>query len=363
VIIVGGGPGGSVAGTVLARAGMRVTVIEQHAFPRDKVCGECVSPLGIDVLERIGALSNLENLQPPRLTRAIFHAGDTATVDVALPRAMLGVSRSAMDQLLLCMAQDAGACVLQPARCERLVMEPERARPRVRWRCLSTNRLAESSCDWIVLADGKAAFGNSSPDFGIKAHFRDVDGPRDAVEMFGVDGHYGGLAPIENGRWNLACSVPVTRLKQCGGDIERLFREMLSENTALSHRMGGAERVTRWLSAPLPRFSVARGRKWSPRVIPIGNAAAALEPIGGEGIGLAMRSAELAAEAVVSHESAGSGEELAKLPRRFDELWRRRSLGCRLAARVLSHSEIARALAPLLSNNPRLPQSLMAWMQ
>jgi flavin-dependent dehydrogenase len=363
VIIVGGGPAGSVAAILLARAGSRVTVIEQHTFPRDKVCGACVSPLGVDVLERFGVFSELEKLRPTQLTRAAFHADDIATVNVPLARPMIGISRLAMDQVLLQAARDAGARIVQPARCEQLLIDAATARPRVRWRCLSSNRLVESMCDWVILADGKAASADLSSDFGIKAHFTAIDGPRDAVEMFGVDGHYAGLASIENDRWNLACSVPVGRLKQCSGDVERLFRTMLQENRALSARMKGAKRVTRWLSAPLPRFAVAQGPRWSPRVIPVGNAAAALEPIGGEGIGLAIRSAELAAEALISHRSPSNGAALADLPRRFDELWRRRSLGCRMAARLLSHSELAQALAPLLSNNPRLPQSLMAWMR
>ena len=53
VVIIGAGPAGSIAAIILARAGIDVVLIEQHRFPRDKVCGECLSALGIDVLRRL----------------------------------------------------------------------------------------------------------------------------------------------------------------------------------------------------------------------------------------------------------------------------------------------------------------------
>ena len=54
VTIIGAGPAGSTAAILLARAGWDVTLVEQSRFPRDKVCGECLSALGFDVLERLG---------------------------------------------------------------------------------------------------------------------------------------------------------------------------------------------------------------------------------------------------------------------------------------------------------------------
>ena len=69
-------------------------------------------------------------------------------------------------------------------------------------------------------------------------------------------------------------------------------------------------------------------------MIPIGNSAAALEPIGGEGIGLAMRSAELAVEAI--DQAAESGVDVASLQRSFATLWRWRQISCRATALLFS---------------------------
>jgi 2-polyprenyl-6-methoxyphenol hydroxylase-like FAD-dependent oxidoreductase len=129
--------------------------------------------------------------------------------------------------------------------------------------------------------------------------------------------------------------VPGSRLKTCRGDVETLFAELVSENRMLAGRLSGARRVGSWHASPLPRFAVRN--HWPPRVIPLGNAAAALEPVGGEGMGLAMRSAELAAEML----SSGHLDEAA-LRESYESLWRTRRLACRAAALAVSDRSLAR---------------------
>src|ERR1700683_2504520 len=53
-VVVGAGPGGSIAALVLARAGARVALVDKAAFPRDKACGDLVGPRGVRVLEELG---------------------------------------------------------------------------------------------------------------------------------------------------------------------------------------------------------------------------------------------------------------------------------------------------------------------
>src|SRR5205085_620835 len=148
-------------------------------------------------------------------------------------------------------------------------------------------------------------------DFGVKAHFANVAGPRDAVELFGVRGHYVGLAPIEADRSNIAFSVPAARIEHCRGNLDTLWSQVRAQNPILNDRFARATRVGDWLASPLPRFAVAR--HWPDRVIPLGNAAAALEPIGGEGMGLAMRSAELAAAALDDAHRTGTHAPIHRL--------------------------------------------------
>ena len=59
VLVVGGGPGGSAAGTLFARRGLRTVVADRAAFPRDKPCSEYMSPEAVRLLDRLGVLPRL----------------------------------------------------------------------------------------------------------------------------------------------------------------------------------------------------------------------------------------------------------------------------------------------------------------
>src|SRR5438067_13652476 len=104
---------------MLARAGWDVALIEQHRFPRDKVCGECLSAMGMRVAARLGLDKSIKIFGAIELTRTILVAPDARFIELALPQPMWGVSRAGMDNLLLQGARNAGATILQPARCER----------------------------------------------------------------------------------------------------------------------------------------------------------------------------------------------------------------------------------------------------
>jgi len=340
VVIIGAGPAGSVASILLARRRWRVTLLEQHRFPRDKVCGECLSALGIDVLTRLGLADAMASLRPVRLRRSIFvtPSGETATFD--LPREMWGLPRSVLDEQLMSAARDADVTVHELHRCEDVECGDC---PIVRTRDLRTNEIRQFSPHVVIVADGKAAFGAARPpttgDFGLKAHFSGIDAPADAIMLLGARGHYVGVASVAADQWNVAMSVGQPRLRACDGDGDRVLEVMKDENPSLARMLRVARRVGDWLAAPLPRFDVANA--WPRRVIPIGNAAAALEPIGGEGMGLAMRSAELAAEALDAAAQGNREPDVEALRRSYNALWKTRSRACRVTGWAISSPTVA----------------------
>jgi flavin-dependent dehydrogenase len=355
-IVIGGGPAGSLTALLLARAGWAVDLIEQHRFPRDKVCGECLSALGIDVLTRAGLSNRLSSCNPVVLRRTLVHPAEGAMLDVPLPRPMWGLTRHTLDKQLLDAAAEAGTVVHQPARCERLATGG--VGPRITWRDLRTNRLTTVGADWVIVADGKGAFPGPVPpatgDLGIKAHFAGVNGPRDAIELFAGPGCYGGLAAVEDGRWNAAFALPAAMVRRAGGSVDAAFAAVVAFNPALAFRLGDAVRTGPWLAAPLPRFAVRS--QWPAGCLPVGNAAAALEPIGGEGMGLALRSAELAVEALLSPKLPHG-----PLPVAYEKLWRTRRILCRSLAKAVSAPGLSLSAAPLFAANPAMAQAAMAW--
>jgi 2-polyprenyl-6-methoxyphenol hydroxylase-like FAD-dependent oxidoreductase len=280
---------------------------------------------------------------------------------------MLGISRRVLDAHLLEAARSAGATLLQPVRCEKLGSpcdcenHEHVGRVALRFRNLRTNEVTDEAASLVLLADGKSALMEDSPspsgDFGIKSHWMGLSSPRDAIELFACAGCYGGFAPIEGDRWNAAFSVPSARLKACGGDLNLLFDQLTAENIALRHRRKTAIRVSDWLAAPLPRFSVRKD--WPTRVIPIGNAAAAIEPIGGEGMGLALRSAELAATALLLRGECWGAADQRKLQQDYQRLWRMRRAACRAGGWVASSEILSEAVLPLLAQNGAVLRRVM----
>lgn len=351
-LVIGAGPAGSMAGLLLARAGWQVIVVEQNRAARDKVCGECLSHTGLAVLDRSGLRPLLSHAGAIPIPRTLLHPPRSPALAMHLPQPCVGISRRTLDALLLRAARDAGAIIRQPARCEGLIADP----PACTVRDLATNQIETIPADVILLADGKGTWGRPKPaatgDLGANAHFADVNGPRDAVELFALDGHYAGLNPVENGGWNLAMSVPADRVRAIRGDWDRLLGSMLEQNGGLARRLGGARRISRWIASPLPRFGV-EDRGYPDGVLPIGNAAAAIEPIGGEGMGLALRSAEIAVRAIQAARSAGRAVCFTDIVNDFAALWRLRSRACRAAAIALSHNTLVDpALALLAGNGP-----------
>src|SRR5947209_7542337 len=89
VLIVGAGPAGTVAATVLARSGARVRIVDRARFPRDKLCGDTVNPGTIALLRRLGMAERLE-------TRGLAVAGmivtgaDGVVVEGAYPDGLQG---------------------------------------------------------------------------------------------------------------------------------------------------------------------------------------------------------------------------------------------------------------------------------
>lgn len=370
IAVIGAGPAGSFAAARLARAGLDVCLIERQRFPRDKVCGECLSALGIEVLHRHRLHRVVDALRPAVLTHVALVDAAGGTAVHALPRPMWGLTRRQMDLALRDAAVEAGARLLQPVRVESVAPPgPDRPGGRQRLRCRDAdNRCFELEAALVLLADGKAAFAPEKPpttgDLGVKFHLTGVTFDPHTVALFTLDGHYGGLAPVEavarTPVWNVAMSVPERRVRAFAGKLEQLWADVCQRQPWLAGVARDATLVTPPLACPLPRFAVQP--RWREGQIPIGNAAAALEPIGGEGMGLALRSAELATDAVLAAVADGGEVDFSRLRAEYRRLWRLRRPACRAVAMAMSSPPVSRRLVPLSRVAPAATAAVLRLM-
>ncbi|MBI5595998.1 MAG: FAD-dependent monooxygenase [Elusimicrobia bacterium] len=311
VAVVGGGPAGSAAACLLSRAGRQVVLLEKEAFPRDKLCGEFLSTESRGLLERIGCWEALEARGPARITKSRFFppSGPPAAFD--LPGEAWGVSRRALDEVLFQHARAAGAAAIEEARVTGITPSDLGATVRFEHGGPGTARNLEAA---LVIG----AFGRSSPlhpersvrveesrFVGLKRHHRPLGTPAgrrlalelaQSVEIHLFDGGYCGLSFIEGGFVNVCMLLEARFLKGVpAADWESVRRALSSASPSLGTRLGAL--------SPCPEATLAvahvsfapKGAASGP-VLFIGDAAAMIPPLCGDGQAMALRSAVLLAE-------------------------------------------------------------------
>src|SRR5206468_12469488 len=122
VLVVGAGPAGSACAQWLARAGVDVVLADQHAFPRDKVCGDGLIPDAHRALARLGVLDKV--LAQAKGARHVGCVGPRGgRVDV--PARLAVLPRRELDEILRQAALRAGARWLSPARFEAPLLDAD----------------------------------------------------------------------------------------------------------------------------------------------------------------------------------------------------------------------------------------------
>ena len=286
VAIVGGGPAGASCAAFCALAGLRTLVLEREKFPREKVCGDCLNPSCWPVLEHLGVAQQVQALPHSKLEAVEFIAIDGRQVTIDLPtgeHCEISVKRCLLDDVLLNRARDVGAHVREETTVTSLVNDGN-------WR-IETATGESFSAQVLVGADGRnstvARLCNLLPHptrerVALQAH---VPLPRDfgrrIVLQFLPQG-YSGQAPVNDAELNL-CLVgtppTISELRQW----------------AQRHFEIAADQSWRTIT-PLTRSPVPSGHE---NLFFVGDAARVVEPFTGEGIYYAIRSGELAANAIM----------------------------------------------------------------
>lgn len=305
VVIVGGGPAGSAAAIELARSGRQAVLIDKAVFPRDKCCGDGLTTLALRELETLG-------FDPGDVTdwfdvsSALLRSPSGREVRLPLPDqgSYAAVApRLQLDDALLGLARKSGVTVYDGHafesldQCaESLVVEARELSIRARY---------------VVAADGmwspvRKALDRGLPGYlgdwhGFRQYARNVSGPA-AEQLFvwfepDLLPGYAWSFPLPGGRANIGFGVLRESASRTGTMTQR-WHDLLERPHIVEALGEGFELEARHTAWPIParidQIILGDGR-----TLFAGDAAAATDVMTGEGIGQALLTGRLAAEAIV----------------------------------------------------------------
>lgn len=373
-LVIGGGPSGSTAGALLARAGWSVAVFEKARFPRRKVCGEFVGAPSFSVLREVGIDGAFVARAGPEVRRVGLYAGEVV-LGARMPRSKdacapygRALAREELDSLLLEHAAACGASVEQGSS----ILKIENGQGG--YECAVSGSGSPVRARILIAAHGSWEAGalptqvERAPRLGsdllaFKARFLGASLPEDLMPLIAFPGGYGGMVRSDAGRTSLSLCIRRDVLQAC----RRRYPGLPAGEAVLAYIKVGcrgvrvalekAIREGAWLAAgPIrPGMRTRHGN----RLYAVGNAAGEAHPIIAEGIGMAMQSASLLCKALIARPEAlsspGAAEEVAA---RYEKLWSAsfamRVTASQLFARLAMRESAAVLAGILLKRAPSL---------
>jgi len=337
VIVVGAGPAGSAAAAQLAHAGHDVLLIDKVAFPRDKTCGDAITPRGVRALQHLGAFESIA-ARAHRLDGASLVSPSGLTLRVSFndvlrdwPPFALVLPRVQMDDLLLAFALSKGARFMGECRVVGLFETSGGAG--VIARQGPEDRPVAWSARTVVLAVGahmgllqQAGLLRETPPVisAARAYWQNVDGDPDNL-CFYFDRRlplgYAWLFPTGPRQANIGLGVfPGSPARQ-GQSTPALLADFVRHYPPLRERLQRAGPVGPTRAFPI-RADFPPPRLTQNRFLLVGEACGLVNPVTGEGIDLALESGLIAAESI--HHALKARASASAPFERYEQALRRR---------------------------------------
>lgn len=366
VAIAGGSLAGGALAILLARAGANVLVLEGSTFPRDKLCGEFLSPECWDVLERLGVREavSVSGYHPVRRVRLTTPRGRVIEAEIAgaTDPSGIGLSRSKLDEIVLGRARENGAQVLEGTRvsgpivCQGRVVGFSARHPSLGVVAVSANVVvaANGRHSAIVQQTGLTRVRSRFRPryFGLKRHVRLNEAiapePEETVGLHLLRGGYAGTCRIEGELTNLCALLPESWLRPCRGNLDRLVSGVFPRNPHLGRFWESARPVGEWKTVSGVRVEASSARL--PGIFYAGDCRGTVDPLGGQGMTMALLGAELLAPFVLdalTQKAAGR-----RVQRAYESTWERRFARRIRLCRAFHHLLVSPAALDVAAHYP-----------
>ncbi|GIU89367.1 MAG: geranylgeranyl reductase [Acidimicrobiia bacterium] len=312
VLVVGAGPAGAAAAATAARLGLRTVVCDRAGFPRDKTCGDGLTTQALRLLERLGLgrdALDAAGYQPVRETVLVSPAGRRVTLPLPADGEHAGVvTRLGLDERLVALARAAGAEVRTAVGVADVVADADGVKARTAdGGTIEARHLVAADGHWSAVR--RALRPEAPADLGTwhaaRQYFDGVDDDRLWV-IFERDllPGYAWVFPLPGGGANVGFGV--LRARRRGRELKALWQDVIARRAlrdALGRRARPRGPVRAW---PIPT-AYAPERLADGRVLYVGDAAAVVDPMTGEGIAQAIETGILAAEAIARGGDVANG--------------------------------------------------------
>jgi geranylgeranyl reductase family protein len=382
VVVVGGGPAGAACAYWLASAGWDVLMLERKSYPREKTCGDGLTPRAVRQLTDIGVGEELAGHHRFDGLRSIAFGRELELRwpdHPDFPPYGYVVPRSELDRLVAERAVKAGATLWQQTE----ALEPVREGGLVRGalvrrkegaRTGSEGSTQEVRARYLVVADGaNSRFGralgtsrdrNHPQGMAIRGYFVS---PRHAeawieshLDVRDRDGHvlpgYGWIFPVGDGRVNVGVGLLSTFHQWKAVNTSQLM-EAFVEHAPRSWEISAETSCGPPTGGRLP-MSFSVGPATGPTHVVVGDAAGAINPFNGEGIAYAYETGRMAAAAVAEALSADDGLALQGYDARLQATYGLYYKVARAFVRLIGRPELMRVLVSTAMHS----RTLMEWV-